>query len=204
VERRDGVEVVVARLVVGRRPPLGRLGDEVDGDDRVRAREASSSVLSAKRASPLARLTSASSASSSIGQAPVAEAAGWVGERPPEDLGDVLVRSARSTTTRERERSGELTSNEGFSVVAPDQDDRAVLDVGRIGVLLRLVEAVDLVDEEDGPAALQAEPVGRLLDRRPQVATPAETALRAAKWALVVVATRRATVVLPSRADPTG
>ena len=34
-----------------------------------------------------------------------------------------------------------------------DQDDVALLDVGQKGVLLGFVEAVDLVDEQDGAAA---------------------------------------------------
>ena len=34
-----------------------------------------------------------------------------------------------------------------------DEADRAVLDVGQEGVLLGLVEAVDLIDEEDGAGA---------------------------------------------------
>ncbi len=56
--------------------------------------------------------------------------------------------SARSTTTLARESSAALTSNDGFSVVAPIEHDRARLDVGQERVLLRLVEAVDLVDEQ--------------------------------------------------------
>ena len=38
----------------------------------------------------------------------------------------------------------------------PDERERPVFDVGKKGVLLRLVEAVDLVDEQDGPLALVA------------------------------------------------
>ena len=42
-----------------------------------------------------------------------------------------------------------------------DQRDRARLDVGQEGVLLRLVEAVDLVDEEDGALAAVVAPLLR-------------------------------------------
>ena len=41
-------------------------------------------------------------------------------------------------------------------MVAPTSDDGALLDVGQEGVLLRLVEAVDLVDEEDRAPAARA------------------------------------------------
>ena len=41
-----------------------------------------------------------------------------------------------------------------------DQDDVAALHVGQKGVLLRLVEAVDLVDEENGAAAQAAQRLG--------------------------------------------
>ena len=44
-----------------------------------------------------------------------------------------------------------------------DQADGAALDVGQEGVLLRLVEAMDLVDEEDGARA----EAGGLLGVRP-------------------------------------
>ena len=48
-----------------------------------------------------------------------------------------------------------------------DERDRAVLDVRQQRVLLGLVEAVDLVDEQDGAAGLEREPVLGLGDRRP-------------------------------------
>ena len=45
-----------------------------------------------------------------------------------------------------------------------DHDDRALFDVGQEHVLLRLVEAVNLVDEEDGAPAPHLEPVPRAGD----------------------------------------
>ena len=59
--------------------------------------------------------------------------------------------SGWSVSTRARDSRAEFTSKEGFSVVAPMSDDRPVLDGRQEGVLLALVEPVDLVDEEDGP-----------------------------------------------------
>ena len=47
----------------------------------------------------------------------------------------------------------------GFSVVAPDQDHHALLDVGQQHVLLGLVEAVDFVDEQQRPLPVGREPV---------------------------------------------
>ena len=46
----------------------------------------------------------------------------------------------------------------------PDERDEPVLDRVQDGVLLRLVEAVDLVDEEDRPEAVAAQPVARARD----------------------------------------
>ena len=110
-----------------------------------------SSRFSAVRASPLARRAIASSASSSTSTASpprprsASESARcrmlWIASRS----------RAFSTNTCDRESSAELTSNEGFSVVAPIEDDVAGLDAGQEGVLLRLVEAVNLVDEQDRP-----------------------------------------------------
>ncbi len=50
-----------------------------------------------------------------------------------------------------------------------DQDDGAVLDVRQDGILLGFVEAMNLIDEKDGPLALHAEPVAGFLDRRSQI-----------------------------------
>ena len=48
-----------------------------------------------------------------------------------------------------------------------DQDDRSALDVRQQGVLLGLVEAVDLVEEDDrGPPARRELELGALDDRR--------------------------------------
>ena len=55
----------------------------------------------------------------------------------------------RSTNTFDRDSSAALTSNDGFSVVAPMSTMSPALDARQERVLLRLVEAVDLVDEDD-------------------------------------------------------
>ena len=91
-----------------------------------------------------------------------------------------------STATRHRERRAALTSNDGFSVVAPIKRDRAVLDGAQECVLLRLVEAMDLVDEEDGPVGRGAGFCGLPRWRRGTSFTPARTAESAMNSAPVV------------------
>ncbi len=49
-----------------------------------------------------------------------------------------------------------MSSNDGFSVVAPIERDDAFFDRRQERILLRLVEAVDLVAEEDRAAAVDA------------------------------------------------
>ena len=71
--------------------------------------------------------------------------------------------------TRVRDSSGEMTSKEGFSVVAPISVMSAALHVGQEGVLLGLVEAVDLVDKEDRSPARPLELHPGLLDDAPDL-----------------------------------
>ncbi len=60
--------------------------------------------------------------------------------------------SGASTNTCDRESSAEIDLERRVLRRRADQHDVAGLDVGQERVLLRLVEAVDLVDEEDGAA----------------------------------------------------
>ena len=57
--------------------------------------------------------------------------------------------SGCSTNTRTRDSSAPLISNDGFSVVAPISVIVPRLDVRQKRVLLRLVEAMDLVGEQN-------------------------------------------------------
>jgi hypothetical protein len=54
------------------------------------------------------------------------------------------------TSTLQRERRGAMTSKEGFSVVAPMMVRRPFSTYGEKGVLLGLVETVDLVHKQNG------------------------------------------------------
>jgi len=67
--------------------------------------------------------------------------------------------------------------------------------------LLGLVEAVDLVDEEDDPAATAAD-LGGLVDCRADFLDPERTAERAMSRASLARAIRRANVVLPVPGGP--
>ena len=77
--------------------------------------------------------------------------------------------SACSTTTFARDRSAAFTSNDGFSVVAPTSTIVPASTWGKQRVLLALVEAVDLVDEQHRPLPLLVAPRGRLGDRLAQL-----------------------------------
>ena len=78
--------------------------------------------------------------------------------------------SGWSRSTVDRLISGALTSKNGFSVVAPMSVTTPASTAGEQGVLLALVEPVDLVEEQDRAAALVllAAPGG--VDDRPDVA----------------------------------
>ena len=64
------------------------------------------------------------------------------------------IESGSNWNTRLRLIRALLIVKKGFSVVAPHEDDHAVFHFRQKHVLLGLVEAVDLVDEEQGPTRL--------------------------------------------------
>ena len=104
---------------------------------------------------------------------------------------------------RQRDSSAEFTSKYGFSVVAPTSDDGPVLDGRQQRVLLRLVEAVDLVEEEDRRARRSsgARCCARSITARTS-ARPAFTADASSKAARAFTASSRASVVLPGPGRP--
>ena len=134
------------------------------------------------------------------------EAALGVVERAAHDASRRPPRSgARARSTRQRESRAAITSNDGFSVVAPIERDGPVLDGGQERVLLGLVEAVDLVDEQDGalPAARRRSSASAIASRISF--TPERTAESGAKRAPRV--RRRAggrASSCPCRAGPRG
>src|SRR2546427_969457 len=85
-------------------------------------------------------------------------------DRPPHDRPDVLRRQRLQYEhpTPRQQRLGQLEAR--VLGGGADQRDDAVLDPGEKGILLRLVEAVDLVAEQDRAATLVLESLLRLLD----------------------------------------
>ena len=99
----------------------------------------------------------------------IAEPALGVGEGVADDLRDLVVgeRVEREDAGAGEERGDDLERR----VLGGRADERhgAVLDVGEDGVLLGLVEAVHLVDEEDGAEVLGGAYLAGLLDGLPEV-----------------------------------
>ena len=116
------------------------------------ARAASSNVESATRALPADQLASLSIKSGvSCSCRPASPRSESTNARRMIVAMSSGPRGSR-TTTRQRDSNAELTSNEGFSVVAPIKLIGAIFDRAQEGVLLGLVETMDLVDEEDRPS----------------------------------------------------
>ena len=113
-------------------------------------------MFSATRASPFAYRAMPCSASSSAVEPEVAEAAVTIGQRAPQDRDDRRrLERLEDVDLRAREQRRVHLERRVLGRRA-DEDDVAGLDARQEGVLLRLVEAVDLVDEEDRAAAAQA------------------------------------------------
>ena len=83
-----------------------------------------------------------------------------------------------------------------------DQRHEARLDDRQQRVLLRLVEAVDLVDEEDGAPALRAEPLAGAADHGLHVGLARRDRGELLEADCVLAATMRASVVLPVPGGP--
>ena len=151
----DEVVVVFALSIVGEgaRPSAStRIGSvtgrlpSAAGDVAVRA---SSSAESATRASPPAQRASlAIKLDSTRGLLRARPRSGSSSARNRIVVMSSAVSGSR-TTTRQRERSAELTSNDGFSVVAPINVIVPSSTAPEQCVLLTLVEAMNLVDEKN-------------------------------------------------------
>ena len=92
-------------------------------------------------------------------------------DRPAHQFGDVrLLQRVQGQDPRARQQ-GPVDLERRVLRRRADEDDGAVLDGRQEGVLLGLVEAVDLVDEQDGAAVRLAAPAG-LGDGLAQVLDP--------------------------------
>ena len=79
--------------------------------------------------------------------------------------------SAFRVKTRQRERRGDHLERGVFSGGA-DEGNGSVLYIGKGGILLRFIEAMDLVDEEDSPLPVHAAAFPGFIDDAPQVGDP--------------------------------
>ena len=131
-------------------------------------------MFSAIRASPFAYRAMPCQRIVVCRQLEVAEAAVAIGQRAPQDRDD-RRRLERLEHVDLRARQQRRVHLEGRVLGRrADQDDVAGLDPRKEGVLLRLVEAMDLVDEKNGPAAAKAARFLRLGHHRADLLDPRE------------------------------
>ena len=96
-----------------------------------------------------------------------AETAFHVGERPPDERCDLVVGERLQAVYAESREQRRVDLEVGVLGGRPDEGHRAVLDMGQERVLLRLVETVYLIDEQQRLRAVEAEPLARFGDDRP-------------------------------------
>jgi hypothetical protein len=97
---------------------------------------------------------------------PPAEAALGIGAGPVNDGAQIVCMQRLQDQHRRAREQRRDDLERGVLGRGPDQDDGAVLDVRKERVLLRLVEAMDLVDEEDRAATPDADGSPALLPPR--------------------------------------
>ena len=151
--------MLVAGAVVEQRRVLQRALDGGDVHHRARAARrasaatASSSASSATRASPPDSPMSRCRASGSQLDVDSAEAALAVGDGAVDEHAERVVVQALEADDPGAGEERAVHLEAGVLGGGAEQGDHAALDVGQHRVLLRLVEAVDLVDEQDGALA---------------------------------------------------
>ena len=105
-------------------------------------------------------------------QAAAAQASLGVGQGPGDDQLEVVGAQRLQPEQQRPAHQGGVHGEERVLGGRPDQDDGAVLDPGQQGVLLALVEAVDLVDEQDAAPPEGAEALAGRGQHRPHVLDP--------------------------------
>ena len=92
-----------------------------------------------------------------------------VRQRPPDDVGHrpIIQGIQREHPAAGKQRGVDLKRR--VLGGSPDKSDRAILNIGQNDILLRLVETVDLVHEQDGRLPVQRLPFPRPGHRLPQV-----------------------------------
>ena len=176
------VVVLAARAVVAHRGDRDGLLDvrELDGLG-VLARRVAAAGGPGVGGDPGRRLEGGERAAGVPARHPHEVVAGRVGEgegavEPPlvlqRRLDDLLVGERGEG---DEHRAGQQGRDDGEARVlgrCGDEDDEAVLDTGQEGVLLGLAEAVDLIEEEDGLAAVEVALAGRGLHDLADVLDP--------------------------------
>jgi hypothetical protein len=130
------------------------------------------------------------------GEAPV-----LVGQGSPDDRRDIVVGELLEAPDAHPRQERRVHLEVRVLGRRADQRDRAVLDVRQQRVLLGLVEAVDLVEEQDGPLPVQREAVLRLGDRRPDLDDAGHDDI-AANSALIESASSRTGTLAGARRSP--
>ena len=183
-ERRDGVVVPVAGPVVGedallggrldvlesRGDVAGRVADALVGGEGGRTLEdvqGRSRVATGERHQMLEGVVAEGDPAVRTERA--GQAAVRVDERAADDGRDLVVGQRLEPPHAHPRQQRGVHLEVGVLGRRPDQGDGAVLDVRQQRVLLRLVEPVDLVEEEDRAGAMQGQPVLRLGDRGPDL-----------------------------------
>ena len=164
VQRRDDVVVLLAVLVVHQRLAADALGEDLVGDrpDAVhRPRVRDGRLERAERLAGVAVGVDREPAQDGLRHDERLPAvAALVRERAAQQLHDLLLAEAVEDEDLAAGEQRGVDLEGGVLRRGADEDDAALLDERQEGVLLRLVEAVDLVDEEDGPHAEGARLLG--------------------------------------------
>ena len=98
----------------------------------------------------------------------LSQAAFLVGDRPAKQGFHVVGRKRLELEYPAAADQGAVNREEGILGGGPDQDCHALFDVGQQDVLLGLVEAVDLIDEQQRPLSRRREPVAGFAEDFPQ------------------------------------
>jgi len=129
------------------------------------------------------------------------QSAFFISQRPTHDCFYFFFIQRISTRTRLRESKALVTSNDGFSVVAPIRVTVPFSTAGSSASLLRFVEAMNFIDEQNRAAtALTIE--ARFRNRGSQIFDAGKNRRRAMNRASVFFATAAAKVVLPVPGGP--
>ena len=170
VEGRDEIVVFLPAFVVLERLLLDRLLDEGAGDPPcfsggpVRKRRRRFEAVQGGAGIPIRRPDDVGQGLRFDLETEAAEPAFAVREGGPDDPGEVLFGEGFEG---ENAHPGEKRRDDlegGILRRGADQGNQAAFDVGKKGVLLGLVETVDLVHEEDRPAPVEPPQFGGLVD----------------------------------------